>query len=162
MDEIQRATIPVRLVVRAVQSPQGVHHYIGAELGRNPTALGPAPVEQSATVLAVHVLHRDEVLALRVAKLIGLRDVLMLHEAGDASLVNEHPYEILVPTQVGEDALHRHHVYPSLVIEGLGPIDLGHAAKGNAVEQVVAAELKRLHRIVNLPALRNVARQTIP
>ena len=87
------------------------------------------------------VLHGDEVLAVRAGELVDPGDVGVAQEAGDLGLIDQHLDEVVVLGQVSQDALHRHQVSMSGGVEGLCPVDLCHAAEGDAVEQVVPAEL---------------------
>ena len=61
--------------------------------------------------------------------------------ARDLRLVDEHLDEVVVLGEVREHALDRDQVRLPVRVEGLGPVDLGHAAERDAIEQMVAAEL---------------------
>ena len=63
--------------------------------------------------------------------------------ARDLRLVDQHLDEVVVLGEVREHALDRDQVRRAVRVEGLGAIDLGHAAERDAIEQVVAAELLR-------------------
>ena len=108
---------------------------------RHRLLLLPAALEDGAQVLAVDVLHRDEVLAVRARELVDARDVAVAQQAGDLGLVDQHLDEVVVLGEVGEHALDRDQVGVTAGVEGLGPVDLGHPAERDAVEQVVPAEL---------------------
>src|SRR5262249_1977497 len=95
------------------------------------------------------------------------RDVGVRDERRDLGLVDEHLDEVVVGRQVRQDALHRDQVRVTVAIEGLGAEDLGHAAEGDAIHEVIAAELMgprhapRYHcegppRVLTRPVMRSV------
>ena len=79
-------------------------------LGRDRLLLRAAALEDGAHVLAVDVLHRDEVLAVRARELVDARDVAVAQDARDLRLVDEHLDEVVVLGEVREHALDRDQV----------------------------------------------------
>jgi hypothetical protein len=63
------------------------------------------------------VLHRDEVLARRFADVVNLDDVLVVKVCSDASLVEEHANEPLIPRELRADPLEH-----DVSLEALDPI----------------------------------------
>ena len=110
-------------------------------LGRDRLLLGAAALEHGAHVLAVDMLHRDEVLAVRARELVDARDVAVAQDARDLRLVDEHLDEVVVLGEVREHALDRDEVGVAVSVERLRAIDLRHATERDAIEQVVATEL---------------------
>ena len=62
---------------------------LASQLGRLVRRQPSNPAQQRGEVLAVHVLHREEVLAVRLADVIDAAHVRMRHLARDADLVME-------------------------------------------------------------------------
>ena len=85
MHDVQRPPGAVLLRVRRVQRVRDLHADPGHVLGRDRLLLRAVAVEQRAHVLAVDVLHGDEVLvALRAVvdgELVDAGDVLVLQDA---------------------------------------------------------------------------------
>ena len=79
-------------------------------LRRDRLLLRAAALEHGAHVLAVDMLHRDEVLAVRARELVDARDVAVAQHARDLRLVDEHLDEVVVLGEVREHALDRDEV----------------------------------------------------
>jgi hypothetical protein len=139
--DAQRPPARVDRHVRGVEAAGDLRRDVRRVLRRDRLAALAAALEDRAQVLSVDVLHRDEVLAVRARELVDPRDVGVAEEAGDLGLVDQHLDEVVVLGQVGQDALHRHQVSMAGGVEGLCPVDLGHASERDPVQQVVPAEL---------------------
>ncbi len=96
-----------------------------------------------AQVLAVDVLHGDEVLSLEHADVVDVGDVRVVQRGRDASLVEEHLDEVGVLRQVGKDALDD----DQLLEAGHRALDaeeeLGHATEREPADEGVLAEALR-------------------
>ena len=91
-------------------------------------------------VVAAQVLHRDEVLVVDVADVVDLHDVRMIERRGDARLVEEHAHELGIVGAVAQDPLD-----DEVLLEALDRLrarqeDLGHAARGQARDELVLAK----------------------
>ena len=96
--------------VRGVQRGADLGRDVRRVLGRDRLLLGAAALEDGAHVLAVDMLHRDEVLAVRARELVDARDVVVAQHARDLGLVDEHLDEVVVLGEVREHALDRDEV----------------------------------------------------
>jgi hypothetical protein len=74
-------------------------------------------------------------------ELVDAGDVVVAQDRGDLGLVDQHLDEVVVLGEVREHALDRDQVGVALAVERLGPVDLGHTAERDAIEEVVPAEL---------------------
>ena len=99
---------------------------------------GIRPIRRSsdAEILAVHVLHRQEAAAVRVAEVVEPADVLVRDLARDAQLV----VELRQPRVVGGDA-RREELQRDRLIEReiVGAVHLAHAAAAEQRDEAVAA-----------------------
>jgi len=93
------------------------------------------PEQQRREVLAVHVLHRDEVVPAGVADVVDTADVRVRHPARGAHLVEEQGEPVGIPAEPGRQELERHRL-PEL--EVVGPVDLTHAAPAEKAAHPVA------------------------
>ncbi len=141
VDDAQRPPPVIHGGVRGVQGGGDLGGHVGGVLTRHrPLALAAA-LEDRPQILAVHVLHGDEVLAVGAGELVDAGDVGVAQEAGDLGLVDQHLDEVVVLGQVSQDPFDRHQVGVATGIEGLGAVDLGHTPESNAVHQVVPTQL---------------------
>ena len=95
-----------------------------------------------AQVVALDVLEDDEVLAvLGDPEIVDLDDVAVRERRVDARLGQQHLDEALVLREVGEDALDRDELLEAFGRDDTAFEDLGHAAHGDLLEELVLAEL---------------------
>ena len=96
--------------------------------------------QQRADVLAVDVLHRDEVLAGRLADVVDLHDVLVMQRGGDARLVEEHPDEALIPRVLGADPLEHDVALEAFDAVASPEQDVRHPARRQVLQHHVSSE----------------------
>ena len=96
-------------------------------------------LEDGADVFAVDPLHGDEIFFVAVRELVEAGDVLVTQRRRHFGLVHQHLDELAVGRQMPEHALDSDEMGPSGAVECLGSIDLGHPAKGDAVEELISA-----------------------
>src|SRR5215831_7293141 len=65
----------------------------------------------------------------------------MAQGAADLGLVDQHLHEVVILGQVTQHPFDRHDVLLAPLVEGFGPVDLGHTAECDAVEEVIAPQL---------------------
>ena len=155
MHDVQRASGAVALRVRGVERVRHLHADPGDVLGRDRLLLRAVTVEQRAHVLAVDVLHGEEVLVavgtVVDGEFVDPRDVLVLQDGGDLGFVDAHAQKVVVGGEVVEHALDRHQVHAPLDVEGLGAEDLGHAAERDSIEEQISPELLRVRHGLEWP-----------
>ncbi len=86
-------------------------------------------------VPAFHELHRDEVASVDFSQIKNLRDVWMGERSDYLRFGDEHLDEFRIVRQMREDTFHRDDLLESLDAFSLGPENLRHPTRGNAVEQ---------------------------
>ena len=111
----------------------------GAELARDLERLvrrqpADAP-QQRGEVLAVHVLHREEVLAVDLADVVDAADVGMRDLARDAHLGVEALEAVLLRSESPRQELQRDRLAELQVV---GAVDLAHAAAAEQADDPVA------------------------
>ncbi len=103
----------------------------------------------------VHVLHHDEVGVVADADVEHLDAVRVGEVRAGARLVQEHPDELLLLGKVREHALDRDDLLEPLEARALGSIHLGHAARGDALDDAITL-LLLCHRVEGLRLLARV------
>ena len=103
--------------------------------------------QKRGKILAVHVLHREEVLAVRLADVVDTAHVRMGHLARDADFVLEARQAVRAVDHVFGQELESHRLTE---LEILGPIHIAHAAAAEKADDPVAAGE---HRAGNEPRL---------
>ncbi len=142
--EAERLAVGADARVRVVQAAQHVGDDAAAPApsgGRLSASVGLA--DDPAQVLAVHVLHGDEVLIAQLAQVEDLHHVRVVEPRRDPRLVEEHLDERVVAAKLRQDALDHHQLLEALHAGLLGQEDLGHAALGELALEDVLAELLR-------------------
>ena len=91
-------------------------------------------------VLAVDVLHRDEVLAARLAHVVDLHDVLVMQVGGDPRLVQKHPDEPLVLGVIRPDPLEHDVALEAAMAIGAPEQHVCHATRREVLEHHVSTE----------------------
>ena len=91
----------------------------------------------------MYVLHGHEVVTVHFPKIKDLHNVYVLKLNRNASLINDHFYELLIRSHVIEHTLYHQNLLKSGHTEGSGAINLGHATRGYLLEQLVLAEMLR-------------------
>ena len=104
----------------------------GHVLGRDGLLCGAVALEQRAHVLAVDVLHGEEVLVVGVGELVDPGDVVVLEQRRHLGLVHQHVMKSSSCDEVAEHPLDRDQVRAPAAVECLGAEDLRHAAEGHA------------------------------
>ena len=141
MHELERASRRIARLVGVVEpgahADRDVQRVLELELARRRLAQDPAQV------LAVHVLHREEVLAVLEADVVDGGDVRVIERRDEARLVEQHPDEALVRGLVPEDALQRDELR-----ESADPVDareeqLRHPAGAQRSDQHVPPQAHR-------------------
>jgi hypothetical protein len=141
VDDAHGGAVAVHLVVRVVEPGGGVGDDADGVAQREEVADGEAALGDLAQVLAVDVLHGDEVLAVALAQVEDLDNVRVVEGRGDAGLVEEHLDELVIVGVDGEDALD-----DELFAEALHPLlarqeDLRHAARGEPPDEAILSKL---------------------
>ena len=128
-------------LVGVVQPRAGVGHDAQGERDRELAAARLGLLRDPAHVLAVDVLHGDEVRAALVAEVEDLRDVRVVQPRRDPGLVQEHLHELLVLGEVRQDPLHHQLLLEALEADLARQMDLGHPAHGELPDQLVLTEV---------------------
>src|SRR4051794_23455199 len=98
--------------------------------------------QYAAQVFAVHVLHREEVLAALLADVVNLDDVLMVELRGETCLVEEHLHERGVVCLTGTNALDDDVPREAFDATGTRKQHLRHATARQVLDDLIAAELR--------------------
>jgi hypothetical protein len=126
--------------VRVVQPRGGRRHDRERVAERHVLARARCAREDRAHVLAVDVLHRDEVLAIGFADVVDLHDVLVMQGRGDARLVEEHADEALIAGVLRLDPLDHDMALEALHALGAGEQHVSHTARGEVLEHRVTTK----------------------
>ena len=119
---------------------------VEAQVERNPPALGLDAALHGTEILAVDVLHDQEVLrVVTEADVEDLDDVAMLEEGEDLGLCDQELDEALVLREVGKDALDRNGLLEAAGGHGLAAEDFRHAADADTVEQLVTRHVEAFY-----------------
>ncbi|EPX58691.1 hypothetical protein D187_003889 [Cystobacter fuscus DSM 2262] len=145
MHHLQRPARVVRARVRVVQAlARRGHDADGQRLG-DPPARVVRLAQHPPQVLAVDVLHGDEVGAVGLPELVHLGDVGVVELGGDERFVAEHLDEFRVLRQVRQDALDHHVLGEPLDAPLAREPHLGHAASGELLDELVFPKELRVH-----------------
>ncbi len=133
MDDPERGAVEVTELVGVVEPLQDLERDERHERLAEPTRLLQEPTEG----LPLQVLHRDEVLAAGLPRLVGVDDVRMVQACGEARLVEQHLDQRHVPRVT--EALH-----DGELVHPLRPVresekDVGHPAFSEAGDGRVPA-----------------------
>jgi hypothetical protein len=113
------------------------------ELDRDPRSLRACPGEQRPQILAVDVLHRQEVDAAVLAHLEHLRDILMVQRRGESRLVQEHLDRGLVVRALRQDHLEHDVALEAPDPRGPANVDPRHPTRRDRREDLVLSETGR-------------------
>jgi hypothetical protein len=135
-----RLAVPILELVRGVGAGAGLsrdadRHAQGHQL----VAFGCLG-QELAHRAAGDVLHGDEEVLLLLAQLVDLHHVGVGQRRDQARLLQEHLDQLGLGREVGEDALDHHHALEATHAALAREEDLGHAAIGEPIEDLVAAE----------------------
>ena len=135
MHDAERLAVVVALLVRVVQTGRRGRHDRAHVLERH-VRLAFADCRSSfRSVLAVDVLHREEVLAVRLADVVTpARCCWWCRPRREPRLVEEHRDEALVSRVLGADPLEHDVPLEALDPVGAAEQDLGHAARREMFE----------------------------
>ena len=123
-----------------VQASGGARDHGQRELERDARALAPCPREQSAQILAMDVLHGQEVDAGVLADLEHLSDVLVVQRRGEPGLVEEHLNGRLIVLALRQDHLQHHVAFEAADARGAADVDPRHPTRGERREDLVLPE----------------------
>src|SRR5262249_49422532 len=102
-----------------------------------------ARAQEAERVHAVDVLERDVILPVDFAELEDLDDLRVLQRALQLGLVDEHGQELGIGREVRQDSLDDEDLLEAVRAALAGAEDLGHAADGEALEQLIPAKRTR-------------------
>ncbi len=91
-------------------------------------------------ILALDKLHGNEVVVILLAKFVYLDDTRMVEGRCNTGLIDKHGNEFLVLGHVRQDFLDHQEAFESCGAEGLGQVNLGHAAYCQLLEQMILAK----------------------
>ena len=141
MDDAHRRAIAVAALVRVVQPRGRPGDHRQRQLERDPRALAPRLGEQRPEILAVDVLHRQEVDARVFTDLEHLRDVLVIQRRGESCLVEEHLHRGVIVRPLGQDHLEHHVALKTSKTSGSADVDPCHPTRGERREDLVLPEM---------------------
>ncbi len=141
VDDVQRHAIRTDLVVRVVQARAQPRDERERGIERQRHALLQRLARDLSEILAVDVLHREEVVAIFDADVVDLRDVGMMQGRGETRLVEEHLDERRVARQLRQDPLDHPELLEALESHRAREVELGHATDRDLANQVILAEL---------------------
>ena len=136
----QRHRLAVRRArrVRVLERLADLGADVEREVERDPAAPALDAALDPAKILAVDVLHHQEVLAIVAqAHVEDLHDVAVLEQREHLGLGDQQLDEALVLREVRQDPLDRHGLLEAAGRDGFAAKDLGHSADADAVEQLV-------------------------
>ena len=145
VDDVERPPVEADLLVRVVEARGDAHDHVERVLHRHAPARRAERLAHAAHVLAVEVLHGDEGATVGLAHVVHLRQVGVIQRRRDPRLVEEHPHEVGVGGELREDALDDADLLHAGDAGGASHPDLGHAADGDLLEELIFAERDGLH-----------------
>ena len=144
MDDAERPPVVVHLGVGVMQARGQLHADEGDEIkGDRELKIG-ALDQDLVQVFAVDELHGDVIDVFDSPEIEGLADVHMGELDRDLGLIDQHVDELLVRAVFGVDHLEREQLLDGPHADGPRQMDLRHPADGDALDQVVLAELGAL------------------
>ncbi len=149
MHDPERRAIGQALLVRVMQAGGGRGDDRDDVFERHPRVLAAHQGEQAARILAMHVLHREEVLAILLADIVDLDDVVMVQRCGEPGLVEEHRDIPDVARLLGADALDHDVALEPLEAARARQEDVGHAALGEPLDHLITTEARCLRQRSN-------------
>ncbi len=147
MNDLQQVTGHVRKPVGIFQT--------GTDGSRNGKAVfepeRPSGVRQGGCqgtqILALEIFHDNEIGVLHASEIVNLDDVGMLQEGRQFGFCDKRLHHLRIDREVGVHLFDGHQFLKPLVALNAGTEKLRHAAIGDAVQDLVFAELsKRFHR----------------
>ena len=137
MDDAERRAVLVARLVRRVEAEE---HRLGDRGGdlRRASALRVARSRTSASGEAVHVLHDEVEIALRLDDVEDRHHVRVAHPGGEARLVEEHRPEGPVGGEPGEEALDRDDPGEAAGADDPAEVHGAHPAGGERLAEDVA------------------------
>ena len=120
-----------------VRGVEPLAHLHGHVHGRAHGQAADGTLEEAAEVEPVHVLHGDVQRARVAPEVEDLHDVRVRELDGELGLGDEAMLELGVARQVRQDALDGERLLEAVRAVRLGAEDLGHAAHGDAFEEIV-------------------------
>ncbi len=129
--------------MRVVESVRDLRGDEERELGGQREAPLLRELQERAQVLALDVLHGDVVPGVDLPEIVDVRDVVVVELGRELRLVDEHRHEFGVRRHVRHDALDRDDLLEALLAFHARLEDLGHAARADLLEELVAPERAR-------------------
>ncbi len=137
VDQPQRATVPVLLVVGVLEALADLHNDV-AGLGQGHWPLRIAPmIEHAAQVSTRHVFEHDVKAVALGSELIDRGDVRVLKLRRNARFVLEHRNELFILRHMRQDSFDRYDLLKALDTLGDGFVDLCHPTECDATEDFV-------------------------
>jgi hypothetical protein len=93
--------------------------------------------QHTVQILAEEIFHGDEVAAALITEIVDLHDVLMLQQGGQLGLGDEMGHHLRVVGIMRQEFFYHHQFGKALGAREAAPVDFGHAADADAVEQGV-------------------------
>ena len=151
--QVERLALLVLGGVRMLERASHGEDHLHAHVEGNGLVLRCRGANEPRAGGAVDVLHRHVHLVVLLAEVEDLDDVRMTEPRRHPRLVDEHGDEVRVAGELREDALDRDDLLEAMGARLPGEVHLGHAARRDALEQLVGTELhgRRLHRCGHRP-----------
>ncbi len=121
--------------VRVLQALRGFETNEASDLGRDLELLLVGAREELTQVAAVDELHDEVEVALELTVRENLDDVGVVQVRAEIGLLAEHELELLVLREVRQDPFERDGLLEAADAKLLGPIHLGHAARGEPFDE---------------------------
>jgi hypothetical protein len=144
VDDPERPVLVVAPLVRVVQPRGRRRHHRDREIERDVRPLLGGAGQEGPQILAVEVLHREEVLAGVLADVVDLHDVLVVQRGRDPRLGEQHADEALIARVLRSDSLEHHVALEAFEPLGSSQQHVGHPARGEVGHDPVATQV-RLH-----------------
>ena len=138
MDDLERIPRRIARLVCMVETRTDADDDVQHVLEPQHVVRGRA--DDPAEVLAVDVLHREEVLVVLEADVVDRGDVRVLERGDQPRLVEQHPHEPLVLRLLREDALQRDELREATDAVGAREEQLRHAAGAERSDERVAPQ----------------------
>ena len=140
MDQAQRAALLVAEVVRVVERVAHLEQHVDRDRHRHRPDGVVGLAEDLAQVAPGDHLHRDEVDAVDLTQVVGLRDVGVAQLRRQPGFAHERLHELGIAGEPRQHPLERHQALEALDAGLLRAVHRRHAASSQALEEHVGTE----------------------
>ena len=144
MHDAEERAVGCAALVGVVQRRRDRVRDLHGVIDREPFADAPGALDRGVEVLAVDVLHREEVRVVDLAEIVDMRDVRVIERGGEPRLVEEQPHELRILGELRQDLLEHDELLEALGPDGAREKQLGHPTSRQLAQDLVRAQAQSL------------------